>query len=198
MKLPYITIEREYGSGGTEIGRRLAQECGIPCYGREILEEVARCLDTTVDQIEKYEESVTGSLLYSIFMISQMESGNSDILTGESRIFLEEQAVIQKLADQGSAIFLGHCASKALEKRENVLKVFIYADTDKKRERIQKEYGISSGKSDAFMKKFDKKRANYYLANTREKWDNLRNYDITLDSGTLGIERCVDVLKGLF
>ena len=75
MKVSYITIEREYGSGGTEIARRLAEDCGIPCYGREILKEVSRKYDIPPERIDRYEETVSNSFLYTVFMLGQIQSG---------------------------------------------------------------------------------------------------------------------------
>ena len=115
MKCNYITIEREYGSGGTKIARRLAEECGIPCYGQEILEAVSRKNNVPVDSIQHYEESVSGSFLYTLFLMSKSQSGDSDMLTQEGHIFLDEQKEIERLAAKGPAIFLGHCAAGALK-----------------------------------------------------------------------------------
>ena len=111
MKCNYITIEREYGSGGTKIARRLAEECGIACYGAEILEAVSRKNGISVDQIQHLEESVSGSFLYTLFVMSKVQSGDSDMLSGEGKVFVEEQRAIEYFAGQGPAVFLGHCAS---------------------------------------------------------------------------------------
>jgi cytidylate kinase len=198
MKFKYLTIEREYGSGGTEIARRLEANTGIPCYGKEILEIVSKKLHMSVDEIERYEENVTGSIMYTIYMMAQAHNGNSDMITKESRIFVEEQAEIQKLAKQGNAIFLGHCASEALKEREGVVKVFIRcSDDDQKKSRITGTYGIDRSEADHVREKFDRKRANYYSSNTGQKWKNFQNYDIVLDSAALGIEGCVAALNGL-
>ena len=106
-KCKYITIEREYGSGGTEIARLLAGQTGIPCYGQEILEEVSRERDIPVEKIQRYEETVTNSFLYSIYMMTQFTSGKNDMLTAEGHIYVAEQAVIRRLAGNGPAVFLG-------------------------------------------------------------------------------------------
>ena len=82
-----ICIGREYGSGGTKIARRLAEVCKIPCYGPEILEAVSKKNDVSVDRIQKYEETATGSFLYTIFMMSQAGAGDSDMLTKEGHVF---------------------------------------------------------------------------------------------------------------
>ena len=95
------------------------------------------------------------------------------------------------------AVFMGHCGSEALKDRKDVVKVFIYADDAFKQQRIQEDYQISPNRMEFLRKKYDKKRANYYRANTMRRWDDYRNYDIVLNSGELGIEGCVKVLKGL-
>ncbi|HIS47541.1 MAG TPA: cytidylate kinase-like family protein [Candidatus Scybalocola faecigallinarum] len=198
MKCNYITIEREYGSGGTKIARRLAEVCSIACYGPEILEAVSKKNNVPVEHIQHYEESVSGSFLYTLFVMSQVQSGDSDMLTKEGHIFLDEQKEIQRLASSGPAIFLGHCASEALKKRSGVVKVFIRADSDEKKKRIMRDYGIAEKDVEHVRKRFDNKRSKYYYANTTKRWSDMKNYDIVLDSSRLGIDGCVRVLKGLF
>lgn len=198
MKTSFITIEREYGSGGTRIARLLAERTGVPCYGSEILEQVSRKYKISVEKIQKYEENVTNSFLYSLFMLHRLESGSADMLTEEGHIFVAEQAAIKEMAAQGPAIFLGHCASEALKGRAGVVKVFIRcSDPERKRERILEDYGIPEHEMEVTRKRFDKKRANYYYANTLQKWDDLKIYDMVLDSGRLGIEGCVAALRGI-
>ncbi len=197
MKVSYITIEREYGSGGTKIARTLAEQTGIPCYGSEILDEVSRRYGVSVDEIEKYEETVSNSLLYSMFVLGQAAAGKQDMLSREGHIFVAEQQVIQAFARQGRAIFLGHCACEALKDFPGVVKAFIRcSDPAARQKRIVEEYGIAPERAEATRKRFDKKRANYYSANTTKKWDNHDNYDIVLDSGMLGTDGCVSALKG--
>ena len=199
MKCKYVTIEREYGSGGTKIARLLSEECRVPCYGREILEAVAKRMDISVERIEQYEEKATNSLLYTLVMMGRAQAGNSDMLTAEGVIYLEEQEEIRKMAMEGKTIFLGHCASEALKDKEGVIRVFIRSGSnEEKRQRIREDYGIAQKDIDATQKFYDRKRANYYYANTSKNWKNLSNYDIVLDSTALGIEGCVSVLKGLF
>lgn len=198
MKCKYLTIEREYGSGGTEIARRLSEKLGIPCFGREILEEVSKERHISIESIERCEETVTNSFLYSVYMMSQAASANPDMLPGEGHIYVEEQKVIRRLAASHPAIFLGHCASEALKEQANVVNIFIHcSDEEQKRDRILHTYGIPKEQADVVRRKYDKKRANYYKANTERKWDNFRDYDLVLDSAKLGIDGCVDALYGL-
>lgn len=197
MKYQFITIEREYGSGGSKIARRLAEECGIACYGEEILERVAEKNDVPVEKIKDYEENVSNSFLYTVFVMSRAQSANADMLMGEGYVYLEEQEVIKELALKGPAVFLGHCASEALKERRGVVRVFIHADKESKEKRIMEDYQIHPAMVDAAQKQHNKKRASYYRANTMKNWDDYKNYDIVLDSSQLGIEGCVAVLKGL-
>ena len=157
---------------------------------------VSQKYNISVERIGRYEETATNSLMYSLYMMSQVQNGNVNMLSNEGRIFLEEQKTIQRLADAGEAIFLGHCASEVLKDRDDVLNVFIHAELPDKKKRIAAEYGIPEGDVESTMKKFDKKRANYYFANTGKKWDDLRRYDVVLDSSRLGIEGCVEFLEG--
>ncbi|MGM9664313.1 MAG: AAA family ATPase [Eubacteriales bacterium] len=199
MKISYITIEREYGSGGSVIACRLAEEIGIPCYGREILEAVAAERGIAVSEVERYEETVTNSFLYSAYIMAKAASGNTDMLSQEGHLFVAEQAAIKRFAAEGSSVFIGHCASEALRDRNDAVHVFIRcSDEEEKQRRIVSDYGIPEADADRIRKKYDKKRSNYYYSNTLRRWEDIRNYDMVLDSATLGIDGCVAVLKSLF
>ena len=197
MKFKYITIEREYGSGGTVIARRLAEECGISCYGQEILEAVAKEQNVSVEDIQRSEENVSNSFLYTVYAIGQVQVGNSSILSPEGKLFVAEHEFIRKSAYNGPAVYLGHCASEAL-KNFKILKVFIRCqDREKKAKRVAEEYNIPDNEIERTCKRFDNKRSRYYHANTMKKWEDMNNYDVVLDSGVLGVDGCVAALKAL-
>lgn len=199
MKFRYITIEREYGSGGTKIARRLSEVSGVPCYGREILEAVAKKQGIPVERINQYEEKATGSLIYSMFVMSRVQTGDPNMLTKEGKVFLDEQLEIRRLAMEGPAIFLGHCASDALRDQKGVIKVFIHSENEEEvKNRIAKDYGIAPGDVESTRRFYNKKRAGYFRVNTGNEWKDLKNYDVVLDSAKLGIEGCVNILKGIF
>ena len=199
MKFRYITIEREYGSGGTKIARRLAEVTGKPCYGEEIMEAVAKKKGIPADRVDQYEEKATGSLLYTMFVMSRVQAGEPEMLTEEGKIFLDQQLEIRRLATEGPAIFLGHCASEALSEQKGVIKVFIRSSSeDEIKKRIKEDYGIAEENIDSTRRYYNKKRGSYYRANTGKEWKDLKNYDLVLDSARLGIDGCVNVLKGLF
>lgn len=194
MKYKYVVIEREYGSGGTEIGRQLSELAGIPCYGAEILEEVSRSMNIPVSDIEKYEESVTNSILYSLYAFGKMNESSDAFLSNEDKVFVEQQRLIKEYAAQSPAIFVGRCAAAALE-RDKVLSVFIRADKEFRKQRAVKEYGIAEASAAAVMSRFDKRRKSYYSANTGKKWTDRSNYQLILDSGRLGIEQCARIIR---
>ncbi len=195
MKYKYITIEREYGSGGTQIAVEAAKRCKIPCYGREILEAVADEQNIPISQIDSYEEKVSNSFLYSVYLLAKAQDGDPDMLTKEGHIYIAEQQAIKRFADAGPAIFIGHCAAEALKNRKGLLKVFIRADHETKVKRAIKEYGVPEHSIESTLQKFDRKRERYYYANTTHKWYDPDNYDIVLDSSKLGIAGCVDLLE---
>lgn len=194
MKYHYVVIEREYGSAGTKIGKKLSEISGIPCYGTEILERVSAKLNIGIDQIERYEEKTTNSFLYSIYLMGKVNEGMDENLSKEGMIYLEEQNIIKGLAEEGPGIFVGRCAANALEGRNDVLRVFIHADKSLRKKRAVEDYKISKNRADAVIHKFDRKRSSYFTANTGKDWRDLSNYHLVLDSGKLGIESCADIL----
>ena len=141
MKYNVIAIEREYASGGQEIGRRTAEALGIPCYGREILEIAAQRGGRSPEYLEQLEETATNSLLYSFYRISQ-QSAQGNMLSNEDALYLAEWKIIQELADQGPAVFVGRCASYVLKRRKDLLSVFVRAGVDFRVERAVREYGV--------------------------------------------------------
>ena len=197
MKIKYITIEREYGSGGTEIAAKLAEKCGIACYGAEIMELAAQKLHITAEEAQQYEEKITNSFLYSMFVMSQVQSGNTNALPMESRLYVEEHNAICNLAKSGRSVFVGHCASEALKDEAGVLRVFIRADDAFKHDRVVSEYGIDEKDAEAMCRRYNKKRSTYYTFNTNKKWDDLTNYDMVLDSAAIGIDGCVNAIAAL-
>lgn len=198
MKIRYITIEREYGSGGTEIAQQTAKHCGIGCYGREIMEMVAKEQNVSVDTLEEYEENVSGSILYSMFVMTQSQTGNPDLLSQQAKLYVAETRKIQELAKMGPAVFVGHCAAQALKDQNGVLRVFIRGSDKEKHHRIVENYGIDPKNVAATCRHFDRRRANYYNFCTKKRWNDPDNYDLILDSSVLGIDGCTKALCALY
>ena len=197
MQIEYVTIEREYGSGGTEIAARLADKCGIACYGAEIMEIAAKELHVSASEAQQYEEKISNSFLYSVFAMSQVQTGKADMLSMESRLYVAERNAICGLAHYGRAVFVGHCASEALKDQGDVLRVFIRAADGFKHRRAVSDYGIDEKDAEAVCRRYNKKREKYYAFITSRKWNDMSNYDMVLDSSRIGIDGCVETIASL-
>lgn len=192
-----ITIEREYGSGGNEVGHRLGELLGIPCYGKEILELTAKAGNTTPDYIEHLEETSTGSLLYSLMAISSTAQGLTPGPSGADALNALELKIVKQLADKGSCVLVGRCAGWLLRERKDVLNVFVHADENTRLRRAAERYGVPEGQAGAVLRQFDKRRANFYHAVTGKAWRERDGYHLVLDSGLLGMELCARTLAAV-
>ncbi len=192
-----IAIERQYASGGDAIGRLVAKELGIPCYGREILEMAAERNGQTAEYIEHLEETVSNSMVSSLRALYKIARGETDIIPEEEKLMMSESEIIRELAKEGACVFVGRSAGCILADREDVLKVFIYADDEYRIKRAQEGYGDSPEQAAVNLRKFDKRRANFYNVNFNLDWENREGYQLCLDSGKLGEETCARVLLEL-
>ncbi|MCI8814495.1 MAG: cytidylate kinase-like family protein [Lachnospiraceae bacterium] len=193
MGYQIVAIEREYATGGQDIGARVGEMLGIPCYGRDILQMAAQEWNTKAEYIEHLEENFTNSLLYSIGMAARA-AGQGDGLTEEGRLFLTENQIVERLAMEGRCVFVGRCAGWALRERTDVLNVFIYANHEYRMRRAVESYGISEKEAQSVLKRFDKRRSGFYEANTARKWRDRQYYHMMLDSSKLGVEVCAKMI----
>ncbi len=192
MTYKVITISREFGSAGRTIGRMLADELGIKCYDREIIEQVAARSGLAESYIENKGEYSSQSRFSSM-----LGRGYYPGLTNEDQIWQIQSAFIKELAENENCVIVGRCADYILKDRDDVLRAFIHADIEKRAKRIVDVYGETSEEPLKRLKDKDKQRRAYYQIYTEIEWGDARNYQICLDSGELGIERCVAILKEL-
>ena len=193
----YLAIEREYGSGGMEIALKLAEELQIPCYGHEILENAARRIEITVQDLQAYEEHACTSVLYSVAMMGRALTTDPDQMLRDGHWVIAEQRAIRELAARGPGIFLGHGAAQALRDEPGLLRVFVRAPIDARRRRLTGSYGIPERDADSAIRRYDQTRSSYYSVNTATDWHSRENYDVILDSSVLGIRGCVEMLRSL-
>ena len=196
-KIAIITIEREYASGGSEIGKRVSQRLGIPVYGHEIVEMAAKRGNTTPEYIEHLEETDTNSLLYSLLMMAKTAVGQPAQISGNDALNLLEARIIEEMARRGRCVIVGRCAGWILRDRRDVLNVFIHADEETRIKRAVEVYGVPEGQAAATLRQFDRRRANFYHANTNLAWKEKDGYHMVLDSGKLGIGACADLIAHL-
>lgn len=193
-----ITMEREYASGGNEIGRRVAKQLGMELYDRNILVEAAKRLEIPAIYIEELEETAPGSIIFNLSKtaIGGSRKENTNLPLSE-RLFLEEKKIIEELVEKQNCVFVGRCASYILRDRTDCLKVFVHADKEYRLNRAVHEEGHSSSEVETFLRRSDRRRGSFFNAHTSWKWGDMDHFDLCLNSGSLGIDRCVDLLTGI-
>lgn len=192
MKKRVITISREFGSGGRTIGKKVAEKLGIPCYDAQIIQEMAKETGFTPDYVEEAGEYAPGGFLASAFTNRAFGPTNEDIL------WVCQNNVIVDLARNGPCVIVGRCADYILKDQADCLKVFIHASMDFRANRIVEVYGERDQSPEERLRDKDKRRAAYHRFYTNMKWGYAQNYHLTLDSGTLGIDQCVDIIARLY
>ncbi|QNL45369.1 cytidylate kinase-like family protein [Oscillibacter hominis] len=193
-----ITIGRQYGSGGKEIGIRLSKELGIPFYDKELLKRAAQQSGLCEKVFESFDEKPR-SLLYSIAMDPYAFSfaGGMEGDSLEQRVYLATFDTIRRLADQGPCVIIGRCADYALQEYPNHLSLFIHAPMDKRIERVAKRLGTTPEKARTAIIKTDKRRASYYEYYSSRKWGDVGSYDFCLDSSYLGTGGTVELIRAI-
>ncbi len=192
-KYNIISIERQYGSGGRQIGSLVAEKLGINFYNDEILKLAAKKINISEEYLYSVEEAASASLMYAMSMVGNFASFSTDLQLPD-KLFYEESEIIKELALNGRCVLVGRCAGNVLSDRKDCLKVFIYAHEDVRIKRSIEEYEVSE--KDAYSKliSMDKRRSNFFNAHSDKKWNKMDNYDICLDSGKLGIKTCVEII----
>lgn len=193
-----VTIGRQFGSGGREIGIRLAEKLQIPFYDKELLRKAAEKSGLCEKIFENFDERPK-SLLYSIAMDSYLFSlpgtGASDTL--EQRVYLATYDAIRHLADEGPCVMIGRCADYALAGREDLLKLFICSPMEKRIETVAERENLEPDKAKALILKTDKRRASYYEYYSSRKWGGVDSYDFCLDSSVFGVDGTVELIQKL-
>ena len=197
MQKKIVTISRQYGSGGRYIGKKLSEKLGIPCYDEKLIDMVAKESGFAQDFVAEKGERMTGSLLFniasSLSYANNILSGNGMSLQDE--IYFIQNRIIKDLAEKGSCVIVGRCADYILRERKDVLNIFIYADMESKMERAVTYFGLEKENVSAILKKKDKARSNHYKYYTDQEWGMASNYYLSLNSGILGIDGCVEMIE---
>ena len=189
-----ITISREFGSGGRLIGKCLAEKLGVPYYDKELLDRIAEESGFSREMMEDAEKKAKNSFLYSL--MSAMGTGESgpESLSLNERFFLAQFDTIRNIAEEGSCVIVGRCADYILRGMSEATHVFVYAEEEDKIKRAVEEYGVLESEVKKMMKDTDKARANYYAYHTGRKWGEHVNYNLSIDSGYIGIEDIVELI----
>lgn len=189
-----IAIGRQFGSGGHEVGRRLAAELGLSLYDKELLKMVAQESNICEQVLEDYDEKPTGSLLYSIVMDiypTMNYVGN----TLHQQIYQAQYDTITRLGQKGGCVIVGRAADYILRDNPHLTSVFVHASDDFRAARIMEYEHISREKALDMIAKADKKRASFYNFQTEKKWGQASSYNLTVDTSDLGIDGCVTLIR---
>lgn len=190
--LPVITISREFGSGGHSIGEKVAKKLGIPFYDSEIVTKTAIESGYAKELIEEQgEDTSSANKWFSISAASAMY-----FQSPQDEIFLAQRKVILECAAKGPCVIVGRCSDYILKNEEiPCMNVLIHADMIHRISRVNERYGeIKNVDTKKRIQKKDKQRLTYYRYYTDQHWGDYRNYDISLDSGNLGEDTCVDLI----
>ncbi|MBO5929091.1 MAG: cytidylate kinase-like family protein [Clostridia bacterium] len=192
-----ITIARQSGSGGREIGKRVAEKLNIPFYDKEILMHAAEKSGLSQEVLSYYDEQPTNSLLYSLStgIYSLNEAGVVNYAQPvNQRVFQAQFDTIRELAEKGSCVIVGRCADYVLENNPNVVSVFLHGNLEDRIKRVAEHEGISSSEAKSYINKSDKKRANYYNFYSGKKWGVASSYDLCINTSVTGYEQTADFI----
>ena len=193
-----ITIGRECGSGGRHIGKKLAEELGIKCYDKELIDVAVKKSGLCKEIFETHDEKPTSSFLYSLVMdtysLGYASSAYMDMPLNH-KVFLAQFDTIKQIASEESCVIIGRCADYALADFSNVVTVFITADEDVKINTLMGRHDMTEAQAKSFMAKTDKKRASYYNYYSSKRWGDSKSYDLCINSSKVGLEGAIRIIK---
>ncbi len=191
-----ITIGRQFGSNGREIGHRLAENLDIPFYDKELLNEAAKHSGISESLLKSLDEKPNKSFLYNLVMdpysYGFTNTGYQPNLNQQA--FQATYDTIKKIADNGPCIIVGRCADYALRHNPNLIRLFIHAPLEKRIETVSKRFNLTVDKAKAQINKEDKGRASYYNYYTSKKWGAIDSYDMFINSSLMSVDKTVDFI----
>jgi len=187
-----ITIARQFGSGGREIGELVAKILGIPLIDKELIKDAAASGELSEEIIKSSDESAANSLLYTLAMGSNVLGTTIHFgykMPINDKLFILQSEAIKNYAANGSCVIIGRCADYVLREEENAFRLFIYGDLEHRKARVRERHPeIKPAQVIDIINKTDRRRASYYNFYTGNKWGKYDNYDMAINSSTLGIE----------
>ena len=193
-----ITIARQYGSGGREIGEKVAELLGIPLYDKQLITDAASKGNLNEEVLKRTDETAANSLLYTLAMGSNVVGTTMHFgykMPINDKLFILQAEVIKEYAKEGSCVIIGRCSDYVLREEENVFRLFIYGDLDHRKARVAERHPeIKSSQIMDIINKTDRRRASYYNFYTGNKWGKYDNYDMAINSSTLGIRGTAELI----
>lgn len=192
-----ITISREYGSGGHQIGEALAKELGITFYDKELISLVAQEGRFSEKFVSENEQKLPTSLLYQMIM-QDYEAPLDKSLSYDDALFVAQSKVIRRIVSEKPCVIVGRCADYILRERPNTINIFLFGDLKSKTERVISEYGISSDEAPNKIIQTDKARKEHYFHYTGRKWGDSRNYHATFNTSHITVSQTTEILKKIY
>ena len=193
-----ITIGRQFGSGGKEVGIRVAKELGIPFYDKELLQEAAKksgLCEKIFENVDERPKSILYSIAMDSYTLALPGAGTGDSL--EQQVYLATFNTIRNLAEQGPCVIIGRCADYALADHPDHLSLFIHAPLEVRVARVAQRQNLTPDKARQVILKTDKRRASYYEYYSSKKWGAVDSYDFCLDSSYLGLSGTVELIRAM-
>ena len=193
-----VTIARQYGSGGKTIGEMYAKEMGIPCYGRNLLQMAADESGISEQLFMQLDEKLRNSPLLrmttDVYDGKVIPPGQKDFVSAKN-LFNYQAEIIKRVAKTENCVIIGRAADFVLKDDSNVVSVFVHASPEFNLARAMERNSMTTAEMEKFIASTDKYRAEYYKHYTGREWSDARNYDLCLNSGKLGFEKCVEEIK---
>jgi len=197
MKRTVITISREFCSGGRLIAAALSEKLGIPLYDKELITLAAAKSGFAPEFIENAESRRPSSYLFGLATVGGSSVDYAYEMPTGDKAFMAQSSAIRELAEKGSGIFIGRCSSFILRDDPDRISVFIHDNLTNRMKRAAEVYNLSGGGIAEKILKTDKRRAGYCRHYTGEAWNDIKNYDLSINTGTFGIDAAVDMLVSL-
>ena len=193
-----ITIARGFGSGGRTIGKMLAGRLGIDYYDMELLRLASEESGINIELFNQADEHVKTGFFkrYNRSFGERLVSPSSMDFTSDDNLFNYQAKIIRDLADKQSCVIIGRCADYLLRDREDVVRLYFYADREICVKTVTDLYGIHPKDAEERVESVDRSRAAYYKYYTGGEWDDETNYDLCINTGKIGFEKSVDVVIG--
>lgn len=198
MKKHVITIARQYGSRGREIGQKLADELGYKYYDRDLITMAAEKSGYNKDVLGAADEKAANSLLYTLALGSSVYAHGVDHINIplNDKLYIVQSNIIKEIYQGGEgAVIVGRCADYVLSEKDDVVRVFISADFDSRVSVVAQRSELSESKAKDIVVKTDKRRANYYNYYTGNKWGRIDNYDLVINSAKAGVDGAIRVIR---
>jgi cytidylate kinase len=189
-----ITISRQYGSGGREIGEHVATRLGYAYYDHELIKRTAQEGDFDEDLVRKDGEGVFGKLSSLLSYAHTVVGKDEDTLPLPDRMFLVQSRIIRQIADEGPCVIIGHSADYLLADRPGLLNVYIHSDWEARVARVMRRNGLSEHEAVARIRKIDRQRSTFYEQHTGQKWGATETCHLSLSSSYFGTEGAIDLI----